>query len=216
MPVITPLTVGECATASGLRDLGPALVNISRHCKGGATFPDVWFRAGDQRNELTLNIGQTFIDIPTQASPTSAKREQGQTMMLNVSLGAKILEMQSLSTILGRSIVTDATVTDQQHVDIIDSPGRDVPHYQVAIIPIESGNKLNLKFGFLIDYAITMAESMALTFGTNTPIEGAFSIFGEPHPLTQRRGRFLKSLSNTNLAILSSAVSEYITAFPQV
>jgi hypothetical protein len=204
MPVITPLTVGECATASGLRDLGPALVNISRHCKGGATFPDVWFRAGDQRNELTLN------------SPTSAKREQGQTMMLNVSLGAKILEMQSLSTILGRSIVTDATVTDQQHVDIIDSPGRDVPHYQVAIIPIESGNKLNLKFGFLIDYAITMAESMALTFGTNTPIEGAFSIFGEPHPLTQRRGRFLKSLSNTNLAILSSAVSEYITAFPQV
>jgi hypothetical protein len=187
---------------------------LSEHCPDG-TVSDIFFRAGDQRGELTLAIGQQFLDIPTQATAISNKREQGQTMQLNISLGSKILMPQTLGTILGNPVVTDATNTDQDSVAIVDSPGRVPKHYQVVIVPYKSGNILDLSFGYVISYAIAMAEQMSLTFSPNTPIEGQFSLMGEPHPVTGLRGLFLRSKTNIALPTLESAVSEYITAFPQ-
>jgi hypothetical protein len=213
MPVVAPLNSTACEAAKGIRDLGPCLINLSEYCTTG-TVPDIFFRAGDQRGELTLAIGQQFLDTPTQSTAISNKREQGQTIQLNLSLGSRILVPQSLAVALGQDVVTDAVNTDQASVSASDSPGRVPKHYQVVIVPYKSGDVLDFSFGYVIDYAIAMTEGMTLTFSPNTPIEGQFSFMGEPHPTTARRGYFLKSKTNAPLPQLRSAVSDYLTAYP--
>jgi len=213
MPVVSPMNQAACALDSSLRDLGPCLINLSEYCTTGSV-PDIFFRAGDQRGELTLAIGQQFLDNPTQATAISIKREQGQTIQLNLALGSRILVPQSLAVALGHDVGTDAVNTDQDSVGALDSPGRSSKHYQVVIIPYKSGEALDFSFGFVIDYAIATTENMTLTFSPNTPIEGQFSFVGEPHPVTSRRGYFLKSKTNAPLAQLRSAVSDYLNAYP--
>jgi len=216
MPILSALTASQCAAEAGKRELGPCLINLSLHCPGATPVPDVWFRANEQRNEASLNIAQQYIDIPNQASAIANKVESGQTMMLNVSVGSKILETSTLATVLGRTVVADATVTTMDSIAIVDAPGRVPPHYQVAIIPIKSGNILDFSYGFIISYAILKTDNLNLTFSVNTPLEGQFSLEGEPHPVTGQRGLFYRSRTGADLEILQSAVSTYITAYPQV
>ena len=84
----------------------------------------------------------------------------------------------------------------------------------MVVIPYKSGDTLDFSFGFVLDYAIAQSENMNIVFSPSTPIEGQFSLVGEPHPISGRRGAFYRSRDGSPLALLRGAVSDYLTAYP--
>lgn len=212
MPLFNALGPDICASEAKQKELGPAVVLFSRYCAAAAA--DVWFKAFDQRDDLTLQINEAFLDIQTQASATPTKQRQGKTLQLNLSIGAKSTDLETFALLTGSTVKTDATNTEEQSVDIVDTPGNP-DYFQVVIIPVEAGNILDFSYGIVMEYALVMTDNAQLVFSPSTPKNLQFSLFGEPHPVSGLRGRVLATSDGSDHSLLLSAASEYIAVNPQ-
>ena len=215
MPLVSPLSDADCTQLKSLRDMGPVLINLTPYCKPAAQTKDIWYRPVDQRSAASLNLGTQYTDNPNQVSSINNRLEAGQSAELNISLGRRILQPETLALALNSEVQVDAGDSNVEYVDISDRPGRVPDHYQVVIVPYLGATKIDLSFGIIIYYAIPISESLNLTFGVNEPITGEFSFFGEPHENLGIRARAYRNTSGAAVPALASALSEYTTEYPQ-
>ena len=212
MPVLAPLSTAICAQEKGLRELGPALVIASPHCAPTNT-PDIWFEALDQRDDLTLAINTQFTDIATQASAIPRKLAQGTSLTLNLSLGRAAAKPEAIALMFDSAVVTDATTPTTKSVQITDAPGKVPTYYQVAIIPYD-GNELDFSFGYVMFYAMAMADQTSFLFSPSNPRNTQFSFYGEKHPVLKSRGVYYKSTDGSDVQQLVDIAAQYTLANP--
>lgn len=188
MPIITPVTQAQCQQECERRELGPARVIITPYCEENPK--DFCIDCKDQRNDLALDFTRSFTEIPNQCSTRTKKRESGKEMMLNVSLGAGLMDPEVMAMIFDTQVVSDPTGTGCKIIKIQDAPGTCPKHFQVVVIPYK-GNQLDYSFGVILDYAIAKTEQSQLVFSPSTPREFTFTLYAEPHPVSNNIGQLL-------------------------
>lgn len=215
MPVVNTLTAEQCALAAGQRDLGPIVAIASERCTEGVAPPDIFFLGSDQRNGATLITSGQYIEIPNQSSTTN-RRESRREMRLDLSLGAKILDIDTTALTYGRDVVVDALDDDLRYVPIKSAVGRVPKHYQVAILPVVDGTTVDFSLGWMIHNAIIMSENDQKQFSIDQPIESTLTFMAEAFtPLGEELGRYYNNLNSKASPDLTAAATQYVTAYPQ-
>jgi len=213
MPVLNSLTAAQCALINKRLEATPLLLILSEICPA-APVDDIWFKAIDQRGGATLTPSVQYGNATNQANPTGIRYESGKTVQLDIELGRKTLELNTLSRMLGATVQTDATTATTKFIDIKPSPGAIPTHYQVLALPYGQGGVPRFDFGILMPYAVPTAENTQIGFDINTPISGSFSFVAEPEEGTEIYARVYESDDGSNIQQLLDVAAEYLTANP--
>lgn len=190
-PIIAPLSAAECAATSRVgNDLGPAKIVLREYCVAtGATPRTLCIDCSDQRNDLQISMSRTFTSVPTQCSARPQKTESSKEILATISLGAGFNNPEVLAALFDTQVEADASNPDCQNIAIIDTPGKDPTHWEVAFLPIDQG-QVSSEFAFVMYYAMAHTESSNLIFSPSTPREFSFSLYADPHPITKELAKF--------------------------
>lgn len=217
MPVLSALSPALCAADAKRFELGAAVLIFSKKCvASGTTEPDIILIPSGLRDGTTVTATPQFLNIQNQASVIGTDREQGKNVGFSTSLGADATNIEKLGLLFDTEIITDGTNPNTKSIDFSDAPGRIPTHYQVAIIPVKEGTKLDYTMGWIFYHAYAKPENSQFVFDVNTAVNVGFSFMTDPDPANQKRATFYRSADGTSdVAQLRAAASEYLAIYPE-
>jgi hypothetical protein len=190
-PIIAPMTAEECAARSKVgSDLGPAKVVFREYCTVEGVEPRViCIDCSDQRNDLQISMSRAFTSVSTQCSARPLKTESSKEILATISLGAGFNNPEILAALFDTSVEVDPSDTGCEVIKLLDTPGKDPTHWEVAFLPIDGG-QVSSEFALVLYYAMAHTESSSLIFSPSTPREFSFAVYADPHPITKELGGF--------------------------
>ena len=135
MPLLFPLTTEQC-NVSVCDELGPAQVTLTPYCRPGSP---IVIPCSDQRDDLEIMMGLSYIDVPNQCSDRPRKRASSSKMSINVSLGCASSNPKILAALLGQSLEEDPLDELVRIVPIRDGQGKPPDYWQVEVQPLVDG-----------------------------------------------------------------------------